>query len=303
MSTPEASRPNQERLSAFDEATNTTYIGTTEDGTTLYAGNAIKQWCIGDVPHVSYVIALVTDSVLRHFSQKYQKDPIALNCFYMHKTSIGPFVVAIQNLKTSKKGYCLVRASLLQNEGAPILTNVSQFQREAYKEKVHVIFTMGNMDAEEGVSFMHEPYQAPNRDAMVPFKHTFMGEFLTGLVDRSTMGKSHLHMGKPEFHQALQYSDGRDIDFKCIPYFCDLFVTPPMLLGWDFLGLEVQFKRRPSGKEVLTSIVAPHIINGRFDCSGGVWDPEGNLIALTRHQCLVVPWSRNSKGIKPKPRF
>ena len=173
---------------------------------------------------------------------------------------------------------------------------------------------------------MHEPYQAPNKSAMTPFKHTYMGHFIGGFVDRSTMPKDHLSMGKPEFHQALHFRDGRDIDYKCnvflfcllpllfsislnifcsqqtqliiqiifpigIPYFCDFFVTPPMLLGWDYLGgpvwcptmqLEVLFKRRPTGKEVLTSFVAPHIINGRFDCSGGVWDSDGNLFALTR---------------------
>ena len=42
MSSAEASRPNHGTLSAFDEATNTAYIGTTEDGASLYAGNAIK---------------------------------------------------------------------------------------------------------------------------------------------------------------------------------------------------------------------------------------------------------------------
>ncbi|KAI9496759.1 thioesterase-like superfamily-domain-containing protein [Zychaea mexicana] len=322
MSTAEAT---QGTVSAFDEGTNTVCIGTTESGATLYVGNASKKWAIGDVPHTlkenpafslsykkGYVIALVTDAALRHFENKHQHDPVALNCFYMHKTSLGPFVVSIKNLKTSKKGYCLVQASLLQAEGAPLLTRADQFQPDRYKEKVHVVFTMGNLDSEEGINFMHEPYQAPNRAAMTPFKHIYMGEYLECLADRSTFGKDHLSMGKPEFHQSLQFKDGRDIDFKSIPYFCDLFVTPPMLLGWDYLGgpvwcptmqLEVLFKRRPSGKEILSSIVAPHIINGRFDCSGGIWDPQGNLIALTRHQCLVVPWSRNSKGEKPRPRF
>ena len=48
------------------------------------------------------------------------------------------------------------------------------------------------------------------------------------------------------------------------------------------MQLEVQFKRRPSSDEVLTSIASPHIINSRFDASGGVWDLDGNLIAITR---------------------
>lgn len=59
-------------------------------------------------------MALVTDAVLRHFSSKFQKDPVALNCFYLRKTSVGPYIVEIQDVKTSSKGYCVVRASLLQ---------------------------------------------------------------------------------------------------------------------------------------------------------------------------------------------
>ena len=66
----------------------------------------------------------------------------------MHKTSVGPFVISIETLKSSKKGYCLIQASLLQKEGEPNLTSADQFNPEGYKEKVHVIFTMGNFDSE-----------------------------------------------------------------------------------------------------------------------------------------------------------
>lgn len=71
-----------------------------------------------------------------------------------------------------------------------------------------------------------------------------------------------------------------------------MFVTPPAMLGWETLGgpswcptlqLEVQFKRPPTGKKVLSSIVARHIINSRFDCEGGIWDEDGNLLAITRY--------------------
>ncbi|CDS03968.1 hypothetical protein LRAMOSA06923 [Lichtheimia ramosa] len=307
---------NQQPTNAFDKATNTVSIGTSPDGKYYYAGTASKDWCIGEVPHGGYVLALVTDAVLRHFSTKFQQDPVALNCFYLRKTSVGPYIVEIQDVKTSSKGYCVVRASLLQAKDTPQLKHVDEIQRDQYTEKVHVIFTMGNMDNEKGVTHFHEPYQPPSRDVMVPYKHTYMGNFIEGLVDQSSIPKDHVSGigGKAYFNQLLKFTDGRDIDFKSIPYWCDMFVTPPILLGWDLLGgpvwcptmqLEVQFKRKPTGKEVLTSIVAPHIINNRFDCSGGVWDTDGNLLALTRHQCLIVPWSRNAKsgGTAPKARF
>ncbi|KAI9315463.1 thioesterase-like superfamily-domain-containing protein [Dichotomocladium elegans] len=287
----------------FDNATKSTCIGTSADGRIYYAGEASNKWCIGEVPHGGYVLALITGAVLDYFSTKHQRDPVALNCFYLRKTEVGPFVVEIEHMKMSAKGYCLVRARLLQAKDAVRPTDVGQFDSRQYIEKVHAIFTMGNMAEEAGVTHLHEPYQAPNPSKMVPFQSAFMGEFLDCMVDPSTLHDFPNGMGKPVFDQLLQFSDGRDIDFKSIPYWCDMFVSPPLLLGQDFLGviwcptmqLEVQFKRKPRGKKVLTSIVAPHIINGRFDCSGGVWDVDGNLLALTRHQCLIVPWSRNSK--------
>ena len=87
-------------------------------------------------------MSIITDAVLRHFSDKHQKDPIAMNGFFLHKSEIGPCVIAIQDLKTSKKGYCLVKASMLQpiNDKSLVLTHVDQFDPEQYKEKVHVIF-------------------------------------------------------------------------------------------------------------------------------------------------------------------
>ncbi|KAI8137317.1 thioesterase-like superfamily-domain-containing protein [Fennellomyces sp. T-0311] len=304
MSNPELSPSNELAPYAFDRATNTACVGT-KDGLTLYTGSAIQEWCIGDVPHVrSYILAIITDAVLRHFEEKHQKDPIAMNGFFLHKSEVAPTVVAIQDLKTSRKGYCLVKAMLFQpKDKTTVLTSADDFDPELYKEKVHVIFTMGNMDGEEGVTHFHEPYQAPDRSIMEPYEYFFMGDYVEALLQK-VVTDDESGRGAPVFNQSIKFKDGRDTDFKAIPYWCDMFIPPPVMLGEETLGgrvwcptmqLEVQFKRRPACKEVISSIVAPHIINNRFDASGGIWDLDGNLIALTRHQCLIVPWSRNSK--------
>lgn len=109
-------------------------------------------------------------------------------------------------------------------------------------EKVHTIFTMGNMDAEKGVTYFHEPLQPPNRAVMEPYKHMYMGEYLDVLLDKSSLPPDYKSSsGKPEFHQSIRFADGRDMDFKSIPYWCDMFVTPPILLGWDFLGVSTSY--------------------------------------------------------------
>lgn len=116
------------------------------------------------------------------------------------------------------------------------MTHVDAYDVSEYIEKVQTVFTMGNMDAEEGVTNFYEPYQAPNRERMTPFKHAFMGDFLIGKLDHSNIPSEGKAQGTPEFHQSLQFSDGRPIDFKSMPYWCDMFVTPPILLGQEVLG-------------------------------------------------------------------
>ncbi|KAI7846721.1 thioesterase-like superfamily-domain-containing protein [Circinella umbellata] len=287
---------------AFDKATDTNYIGTTSYGVTLYTGATDQEWSIGEAPHGGAILATITDSVLRHFSDKHQKDPVAMNGFFLHKSEIGPCVIAIEDLKTSKKGYCLDKSF--------ILTHVDQFDPEQYKEKVHVIFTMGNMDTEEGVTHFHDAYQAPDRKAMEENEVFFMGDYVEGLMDRTIVPQEEGKPGIPVVNQSIKFKDGRVTDFKAIPYWCDLFIPPPVMLGSEIMGgpcwcptmqLEVQFKRRPNTDEVLTSITSPHIINSRFDASGGVWDLNGKLLAITRHQCLIVPWTRNTKQDSIKP--
>ncbi|KAI8388352.1 thioesterase-like superfamily-domain-containing protein [Radiomyces spectabilis] len=310
---------------AFDRATQTTYLGETPNGITCFKGTASLDWAIGEVPNVSYVVALMTDSVLQHFSQRYQKHTVALNCFFFRKTLAAPFIIEIEPLKMSSKGYCVVKVSLKQSKdprSSTVPSSIDQYDPTIYVEKVHGIFTMGNMDNEQGVTHFHDAPKAPTKDTMVPYKYVFMGEFLTSKLDMSTAPRqpdgslatpksAEILPGKPEVSHSMQFSDGRPIDFKSMPYWCDMFITPPALLGPNILGgpvwcptmqLEVQFKRVPSGKEILGHYKAPHIINGRFDLDGEVFDSEGNLLALTRHQCLVVPWSRNSKTT-PKARI
>ncbi|KAI8060665.1 thioesterase-like superfamily-domain-containing protein [Gilbertella persicaria] len=248
-------------------------------------------------------MAIILDSVIQHFADKYQIDPVALNCFFFNKTIPGHLILEIDELKMSKKGYCIVRCILKQRKDLQPLVDLATYNPSEWQDKVQGIFTMGNMDNEQGVTYYYKAPQPPNPDTLKPYRYMFMSEYLTTGFDLSTMPKSDTEPGKPEVMQKIGFNDGRPIDYKSIPYWCDMFTTPPTLLGPSVLGgpvwcptmqLEVQFKRKPVGKEVFGHYVANHIINGRFDITGELWTEQGDILALTRHQCLVVPWSRNS---------
>lgn len=54
------------------------------------------------------------NSVMHHYSKRYQKDAVAMNCFFTTKTTIGACVVEVEDIKKSSKGYCLSRVLLKQ---------------------------------------------------------------------------------------------------------------------------------------------------------------------------------------------
>lgn len=63
---------------------------------------------------IGYVASTILHAVMQHYSQRHQKDPIAMNLFFMAKTRPGPCVIEITDMKQSKKGYCLSQAIFRQ---------------------------------------------------------------------------------------------------------------------------------------------------------------------------------------------
>ncbi|KAL0092464.1 thioesterase-like superfamily-domain-containing protein [Phycomyces blakesleeanus] len=299
-------------ISAFDKGTNTQFIGKSASGALYYVGHASLQWSIGQVPNVSYVVSIMLDSVLQRYEKLYQKHPISLNCFFLRKTIPGPILIEIEDIKMSGKGYCLSRAVLkqLNNFDDPMPTNIDEYDPAMFNDKIQGVFTMGNMLNEQGVTVLHKPLTPPSRENLEPFKYIFMGDMVNSKIDHSMLPKSDNDgvqtPGTPEHHHLISFSDNRSVDFKSIPYWCDMFITPAANLGTDVWGgsiwcatmqMEIQFKRIPTGKEVLCSFITPHIMNSRLDLDGGIWDEDNNLLAVTRHQCLALPFSRNTPNV------
>ncbi|KAG2203011.1 hypothetical protein INT47_013227 [Mucor saturninus] len=272
-------------ISQFDEATITSYLGKTERGAHVFTGVASTRWSVGDVPN-------------------HQTDPVALNCFFFNKTLGGNYIVEIEELKMSGKGYCVVRAILKQTKDLTALDTVSSYQPSRWIDKVQGVFTMGNMDAEKGVTNLHKHPTPPPLDHLVPYEYIFMGEFVDAKLDTHILPVED-RTNQPELTQVIGFKDGREVDFKSMPYWCDMFLALPWLMGPTFLGgpiwcptmqLEIQFKKKPTGKKVVGHFLSRHIINGRFDVDGEVWNEQGEILAITRHQNLIVPWSRNVKA-------
>ncbi|KAG2223630.1 hypothetical protein INT45_009989 [Circinella minor] len=317
MTTTVVSTEKQQVKYDFDQATESYYIGES-DRVTFYAGRVNTTWAIGQVPSVSYVVALSLNAVLQQFSKKHQQHPASLNTFFFKKTEGGPFIVEITELKPSKKGFVVVKAALRQpkifNEGNnKVPERLEEYDPSQYVTKTLSIITMTNMDGETGLTLSKgETGVAPVPPSMASMELTkmeFMEEYVDLYQDKSTYPKydvqgNIIRQGKAEIHHGYVFKDGRLTDFKSIPYWADLFVNPLYSLGPEVMGtnkywmptlqLEVQFKMMPKNtKNVIATFKVPHIVNNRFDLDGALYDQDKNLLAITRHQCLVVPWERN----------
>ncbi|KAI9274839.1 thioesterase-like superfamily-domain-containing protein [Phascolomyces articulosus] len=300
----------------FDRATCSSYIGES-DTVTYYAGSVDINWAIGQVPAGGYVVALSLSAVLDHFSTRYQQHPASLNTFFFKKTEAGPFIVEITELKSSKKGFVVVKAVLRQpkkyNEKNKVPQDLSKYDRNQYVTKTLSIITMSDMNGETGITLSKGETGVapvpPQMATMEPAKMDYMGDYVDLYQDKSTYPVydtqgNVIKPGRAEIHHGYDFKDGRETDFKSLPYWADLFTNPLYSMGPQVLGkskywmptlqLEVQFKTVPKDvKNVIATFKIPHIVNNRFDLDGALYDQHQNLLAITRHQCLVVPWERN----------
>ncbi|KAI7864136.1 thioesterase-like superfamily-domain-containing protein [Spinellus fusiger] len=313
----------------FDKAVKTNYIGRTSKNTVIYGGHVNKEWSTSLSPHVSsYITAIAMDSMLQHYSTRYQKDPIALSCFFFDKSLFGHIIVEIEDIKVSNKGYCFSRATTWQTETVTVPpTTPHEFEPSKYGIKTQCMITMGNLREESGRTSLYKEPQMPDLNSMQPHPYVSMDSLIHACIDTSYFPRqqithpdgtttTRLHSmvrepisglipGQPELHQLLRFVDDRPLDLKSIPYWCDVFIPPIFFLGANeteqpmfflTMQLEVFFKRIPKGKEVISSFVTHTTVNGRGVTTGNIWDREGDLVAVTRQQSLVL--QKGNKGPK-----
>ncbi|KAG0171304.1 hypothetical protein DFQ28_010787 [Apophysomyces sp. BC1034] len=303
----------QQDMYAFDKATNTKYLGKTTSGRAVYVGRTDKTWAVGEASSGGYVLSVMMDSMLQHYAERHQQHPIALNAFFLRKTSPGPVVIEIEDIKTSRKGYCLSRTMLKQpKDGQTVLRTLEEYDPAAYVENVYSVTTMGDMHSEKGATHLHKPWQPPREEDLEDFQYDFMGEHVIAKINTRNLpvplvGDDQTP-GRAEHDHIIEFRDGRPVDFKSIPYWSDMLISPPANLGTNVHGgriwcatmqLEIQFKAIPSGNKVPSSFISSHLVNSRCDLDGALFDQDGKLLALTRHQVLALPWNRNTPAEKP----
>ncbi|CAO3610102.1 unnamed protein product [Cunninghamella blakesleeana] len=260
------------------------------------------------------MVSILMDAMIRHYSKRYQVDPLGVNCFFLRKSEKKRLVVEIQDVKVNSKGVCFSKASVKQHKDKDeYLTKIEDYQPENYIEKVIGIFIMGNMENEKGVTSYYDlpsPFSQGQNVRLVPAPDNDLEKILDFQVC-----PSHVYDPKitqpMEAHLVMSFKDKRPIDAKAAPYLCDMLPHPPKFLGDHTFGgklwcatleLEIQFKKRIASKtkRVDGSFITHALKNNRYDLDGWLWDEDGDLLLLTRQHCLCLPWERNVSSAKPK---
>ena len=113
-----------------------------------YSAHLHDSWSIGSVPHGGFVTSVVLAAVKMHFettlSSYDQPHTIALNLEFLRRTSVGPAIISIQNVKlgrrTSTVHIVLTQASSRSDHSATPTTCLVGY------------LTQSNLSTEEGIS-------------------------------------------------------------------------------------------------------------------------------------------------------
>ncbi|KAI8976920.1 thioesterase-like superfamily-domain-containing protein [Pilobolus umbonatus] len=269
----------------FDQYTTTKYLGKVGPRT-YYSGYASKVWAIGEVPNGGYVAALVLDASLQHYSTTHQPHPIAFNTFFLRKTDEGGVLIEIEDIKMGKTGYAVSQIRMKQAKDLSRLISIEDDLSE-YTDKTISIITMGDLHKEHGLTYTYKPMTLVPVDQLTEYTYPYLSHTVNTSIDLTKLPSE--QPGLPELNQVIEFKDHRPNDFKSIPYWCDMILSPPTFLGKNILDswcatmqIEIQFKAIPTGTKAHCTFLARHIKNSRFGLDGEVYNEQGELMAITK---------------------
>lgn len=88
-----------------------------------YSAHLDQKWCIGAVPHGGYIASILYRTTTTHFQITHASrfatppEPISLQLSYLRRTSTGPAVLKVQNVKIGSR-VSTIHVTLLQAGGA-----------------------------------------------------------------------------------------------------------------------------------------------------------------------------------------
>lgn len=248
---------------------------------TLYRGEIMAGWRIGEVPNGGYVLAIAGRALRDALPHK---DPLTVNAFYLAPTTLGPIDCQVQVLRVG---------------GSTSFAEVAMLQEGELKVKVTAAYTdLARLKGENWSSVARPSF--PSWDACEPSPQKGL-EFRQRAELRLISGKEVFTERKPDgsgvFGGWVQHRDESPPDVISLLMFADA-LPPPVFsvvgpVGWvPTIELTVQVRAHPAAGPIQARLATRHLSAGVLEEDGEYWDSEGTLVALSRQTAkLRIPKS------------
>ncbi|KAI0127934.1 thioesterase-like superfamily-domain-containing protein [Xylariales sp. AK1849] len=281
-----------------------------------YRVKLVERWAIGSVPHGGAVTSVLQAVAKQHFlttlQSQNQPDCITLHVDFVQRTSIGPAVVRVKDVKLGRQT-STVQVTLTQDG----------------RDEVIAMLTHANMAAESGLSLPTawslnpKPRTADLPKLAADGTDGFWKLWATPVPEfRKAALNMHLYLpnggrtARGVMDQWIRFKNGERFTNSCLGMLSDMFpqmvdtysedreaIDEVGLTQKDFsahwyptvtLNLDVKKLLPESGVEwVFVRIQSKVISNGRKDLEVIIMNERGEVVALSHHVALIVSATRN----------
>ncbi len=243
-------------------------------------------WNIGDKPNGGYVMA----ASARHLWSTMQGDaathphPITVTSHYLRPCDPARFDHTSEVLRVGRT-FTTVQGSLIQFG----------------KVRVHTLATFGDLGTTAGLTkefgappVLPPPSQCPERVESAEFPtNASLHEVIETRMHPDTGWMKGQPSGVPRISGWTRLRDGRPPDPWSLLFFADAFAPTVFEVlpdrAWvPTIELTVHLRALPVSGWLRASFTTNHVINGRFEEDGELWDEEGNLVAQSRQLAMVL---------------
>lgn len=245
------------------------------------------RWSIGDKPNGGYVLAAVgrvLGQAIARSGAPQHEHPLTITAHYLRPSEPGPAQLDVEILRTGRT-----------------FTSAHTTFVQGGKARLHVLATFGHVDDQNGPSHqVGEPPVLPapedcvsrsDSDGFPPASS--MGTQVEVLLHPDTGWVSGKRTDQAETRAWIRFADGRPADALALLFFSD--ALPPSVFevlpdrSWvPTIELTVHVRSLPAPGWLRAVTRTRHLVDGRFEEDGELWDSEGRLVALSRQLGMVL---------------
>jgi acyl-CoA thioesterase len=259
---------------------------TTRFDTDTIGARLDAAWNIGDKPNGGYVMAASARSLWAGLpaDQRQHPHPVTVTTHYLRPCDVGVFDHSADVLRTGRT-FSTVQGSLIQDG----------------EVRVHTLATFGDLNANRGISKeFGVPPQLPDPSECIERvessetpPNSSLYEVIETRMHPDTGWLKGQPTGVPRLSGWTRLRDGRDPDPWSLLFFADAFAPTMFELlperAWvPTIELTVHVRALPVSGWLRASFTTNHIINGRFEEDGELWDEAGTLVAQSRQLAMVL---------------